>query len=110
MTAFSDSAVAAWALIAQADRTLLSVVGRSLAVSGLACALASVAGMALGAWLGWMAVPWIVFAASILSAVYGLACAWFKKGDMQQPMAFGPFLAVAGWGVLLLGRNFGSWA
>ncbi len=65
---------------------------------------------ALGAWLGWMAVPWIVFAASALSAVYGLGGAWLKKGDMQQPMAFGPFLAMAGWGVLLLGRNFGSWA
>lgn len=52
MTAFTDSAAAAWDLIVQADRTLLSVVGRSLAVSGLACALASVAGMVLGAWLG----------------------------------------------------------
>ncbi len=52
MNGFTDSALAAWALLAQGDRTLWSVVGRSLAVSGLACALASGLGLALGAWLG----------------------------------------------------------
>ena len=52
MSGFSESAQAAWALIAQADPVLVSVVGRSLAVSGLACLLACGLGLCLGAWLG----------------------------------------------------------
>ncbi|MFD0669779.1 ABC transporter permease [Ramlibacter sp. MAHUQ-53] len=52
MNGFTQSAAAAWALLAQGDAALWSVVGRSLAVSGLACALASTLGLALGAWLG----------------------------------------------------------
>jgi tungstate transport system permease protein len=52
MNALSDSAAAALALIASADSTLLSVVARSLAVSGLACLLACAMGLPLGAWLG----------------------------------------------------------
>jgi tungstate transport system permease protein len=49
---FSDSARTALALIAGADPLLLSIVGRSLAVSALACLLACAAGLLLGAWLG----------------------------------------------------------
>lgn len=59
---------------------------------------------ALGAWLGWMAVPWVVFVASVLSALFGLTVALVKKEKGQQAMAFGPFLALAGWAMLLLGR------
>ena len=47
-----DSATAAWGLIAHADAALLAIVGRSLAVSSLACLLACGLGLALGAWLG----------------------------------------------------------
>ncbi len=52
MNAFTDSLIAAATLLLQGDRALWSVVGRSLAVSGLACALASALGLALGAALG----------------------------------------------------------
>jgi tungstate transport system permease protein len=52
MSDFSRAVAAAWSLIAQADPVLLAIVGRSLAVSGLACLLACGVGMALGAWLG----------------------------------------------------------
>jgi len=52
MNTFSDSAATALALVAGLDPTLLSIVARSLAVSGVACALACAVGLPLGAWLG----------------------------------------------------------
>lgn len=52
MNTFSESAATALGLIAGADPTLWSIVARSLAVSGAACAIACGAGLLLGAWLG----------------------------------------------------------
>ena len=52
MNTFSDSVATALQLIAGADPMLVSIVVRSLAVSGLACAIACGAGVLLGAWLG----------------------------------------------------------
>jgi tungstate transport system permease protein len=52
MNTFWDSAGVALQLIAGADPQLLAIVGRSLAVSALACLLACSAGVLLGAWLG----------------------------------------------------------
>ena len=52
MTSFTDSAVAALGLITSLDVSLLTVVGRSLAVSAIACVMACVVGLVLGAWLG----------------------------------------------------------
>ncbi|TWO68404.1 ABC transporter permease [Caenimonas sedimenti] len=52
MNTFQDSAARALQLIAGADSMLLSIVARSLAVSGLACLIACSLGLALGAWLG----------------------------------------------------------
>ena len=52
MNTFSDSVATALQLIAGADPMLVSIVARSLAVSGLACAIACGAGVLLGAWLG----------------------------------------------------------
>ena len=76
MTAFTDAALSALQLLFQRDAVLWAIVGRSLAVSGSACALASLAGLLLGAWLGvarfraraawlallntWLAVPSVV--------------------------------------------------
>lgn len=52
MNTFAQSAVTALQLIAGLDPVLLSIVGRSLAVSATACALACGLGLVLGAWLG----------------------------------------------------------
>src|SRR5215207_7546256 len=51
MNTFSDSAIAAWQLLVSGDPVLLAIVGRSLAVSASACALACGFGLLLGAWL-----------------------------------------------------------
>ncbi|MGY8904225.1 MAG: ABC transporter permease [Burkholderiales bacterium] len=52
MNSFAESAATALALISSFDSQLLAIVGRSLMVSACACAIASVAGLLLGAWLG----------------------------------------------------------
>jgi tungstate transport system permease protein len=52
MNSFEASMVAAARLLATFDPTLLQIVGRSLAVSALACAIACGFGLAAGAWLG----------------------------------------------------------
>jgi tungstate transport system permease protein len=51
MSTFSESATTALALIVSFDTGLWTVVGRSLAVSATACAIACGIGLVAGAWL-----------------------------------------------------------
>jgi leader peptidase (prepilin peptidase)/N-methyltransferase len=58
---------------------------------------------ALGAWLGWkMLLPIILFAAAV-GAIVGIAMLAFRGQSRSTPIAFGPFLAAAGWFVLMFG-------
>jgi len=58
---------------------------------------------ALGAWLGWkMLLPIILFAAAVGSVV-GITMLAFRGQSRSTPIAFGPFLAAAGWLVLMFG-------
>jgi leader peptidase (prepilin peptidase) / N-methyltransferase len=60
---------------------------------------------ALGAWLGWkMLLPIILFAA-VVGAVVGIALIAIQGRDRATPIAFGPFLAAAGWLVLMFGHE-----
>lgn len=52
MTSFTDSIFTALQLVVSLDAGLLGIVGRSLSVSGCACAIACGLGLMLGAWLG----------------------------------------------------------
>ena len=56
---------------------------------------------ALGAWLGWQALPAVVLIASITGLLY--AAVALVKGAIRrdQPIPFGPFLAAAGWVTLM---------
>jgi len=51
---------------------------------------------ALGAWLGWQVLPVIVLLSSVVGAVIGITLIVFKGRDNQLPLAFGPYLAIAG--------------
>lgn len=51
MNTFRESLARALELVAGADPLLYSIVGRSLAVSGLACVVGCVLGLVLGSWL-----------------------------------------------------------
>ncbi len=59
---------------------------------------------ALGAWLGWQALPAIVLVSSVAGVIYAVFAGLFQKGTRDKPMPFGPFLALAGW-VCLLQRD-----
>jgi len=59
---------------------------------------------ALGAWLGWKALPLIILVASAVGALVGIGLVVFKGRDHQIPLAFGPYLAVAGAIALFFGR------
>ena len=51
---------------------------------------------ALGAWLGWQVLFGIVVLSAAVGSVIGIALIVFKGRDHQIPMAFGPYLAIAG--------------
>jgi len=66
---------------------------------------------ALGAWLGWQMLPVIVLLSSVVGAAIGVSLIVFKGRDHNIPMAFGPFLAIAGaialfWGPTLVRLYF----
>jgi leader peptidase (prepilin peptidase)/N-methyltransferase len=61
---------------------------------------------AIGAWLGWQALPVVILFSSVVGAVIGITLILFKGRDHEQPMPYGPFLAAAGWITLLWGNDF----
>ena len=58
---------------------------------------------ALGAWLGWQMLPLVLLLASLCGAVIGITLIMLTHREARQPLPFGPYLAVAGWIVLLWG-------
>ena len=60
---------------------------------------------ALGAWFGWQMLLPIILFASAAGAVIGIAMLAMRKRQRATPIAFGPFLAAAGWLMLLFGQQ-----
>ncbi|MET0310799.1 MAG: A24 family peptidase [Burkholderiaceae bacterium] len=60
---------------------------------------------ALGAWLGWQMLLPIVIGAAGVGALIGISAILLKARDKGIPMAFGPYLAAAGWLVLMFGPD-----
>ncbi len=58
---------------------------------------------ALGAWLGWQMLLPIVIGAAGVGAVVGIAAILLRRREAGIPMAFGPYLAAAGWLMLIFG-------
>jgi len=58
---------------------------------------------ALGAWLGWQLLVPIILMSSVVGAVIGLALIAFRGRDHSVPLAFGPYLAIAGGVALFYG-------
>ena len=59
---------------------------------------------ALGAWMGWQALPLILFISSLIGAVIGITLIILHNHDKNVPIPFGPYLAIAGWLYLLWGN------
>src|SRR2546430_14142835 len=58
---------------------------------------------ALGAWLGWQMLLPIILAAAAVGAVVGIVMLSLRGQSRATPIAFGPFLAAAGWLMLMFG-------
>lgn len=57
---------------------------------------------AIGAWLGWAALPGVVLMAAVTGLGYALTAILRGRRSRHQPIPFGPFLAMAGCAALLL--------
>ncbi len=64
---------------------------------------------ALGAWMGWQQLPWIILASSLVGALVGIGLMFGKRLSQGQPIPFGPYLAAAGWLAFLYGNDFARW-
>lgn len=60
---------------------------------------------ALGAWLGWQQLPLIILLASVSGALIGIGLILSRRHQMQNPLPFGPYLAISGWIGLLWGND-----
>jgi leader peptidase (prepilin peptidase)/N-methyltransferase len=58
---------------------------------------------ALGAWMGWQMLPLIIILSTFVGALVGVVGLLMNTRERQVPMAFGPFLAMAGWIALIWG-------
>ena len=55
----------------------------------------------LGAWLGIKDLPYILFIAAVAGSIIGIVLYLSNKGSLRKGIAFGPYLALSGWFVLL---------
>jgi leader peptidase (prepilin peptidase)/N-methyltransferase len=60
---------------------------------------------ALGAWLGWQMLLPILLIASGVGAVIGIVVMIRQRRGRDMQIAFGPFLAIAGWLTLVVGHE-----
>jgi len=60
---------------------------------------------ALGAWLGWQMLLPIILVAAAVGAVVGITLLSLRGQSRATPIAFGPFLAAAGWLMLMFGQQ-----
>jgi leader peptidase (prepilin peptidase)/N-methyltransferase len=59
---------------------------------------------AIGAWLGWQMLPFVVLASSVVGAVVGIGLMLFARHGRNVPIPFGPYLAAAGAIALFWGK------
>ena len=60
---------------------------------------------ALGAWLGWKMLIPVILIAAVVGAVVGITILVLRGQNRSTPIAFGPFLAAAGWLILMFGNQ-----
>ncbi|GMR15782.1 MAG: A24 family peptidase [Gammaproteobacteria bacterium] len=63
---------------------------------------------ALGAWTGFAYLPQIILVSSVVGSIAGISMLIIGKTKQQQPIPFGPYLAIAGWIALLWGETINA--
>ncbi|MGL6474482.1 prepilin peptidase [Aeromonas hydrophila] len=64
---------------------------------------------ALGAWLGWQALPIVLLLSSLVGAFIGIGLILLRNHHQNKPIPFGPYLAIAGWIAQLWGDTITRW-
>jgi leader peptidase (prepilin peptidase) / N-methyltransferase len=60
---------------------------------------------ALGAWLGWQALPQIVLLSAVVGAAVGISLMAIGRAEWSSRIPFGPYIAGAGWIALIWGET-----
>jgi len=60
---------------------------------------------AFGAWLGWQSLPTIILVSSLAGSIIGILLIVLTKRNKNVPIPFGPFIAIAGWVVMVFGDS-----
>ncbi|MHB8057976.1 MAG: prepilin peptidase [Desulfuromonadaceae bacterium] len=63
----------------------------------------------MGAFLGWKAVPFIIFASSLIGSVVGISIMLLQKKDTKLAIPFGPYLAVGAVLYIFYGKALILW-
>ena len=64
---------------------------------------------AIGAWLGWQAMPSVVLVAALTALCTAAVLLLAGRLRIEQPMPFGPFLAFAGFLTMCLDQSVTQW-
>lgn len=56
---------------------------------------------ATGAWLGWAALPSVIFLAATAGLVFGIGRILIRRQSAAEAIAFGPFIAAGFWALIL---------
>jgi leader peptidase (prepilin peptidase)/N-methyltransferase len=51
---------------------------------------------AIGAWMGWKALPLVILLSSLVGAIVGICLIVARRQGRDVPIPFGPYLVVAG--------------
>jgi len=57
----------------------------------------------IGAWLGWEVLPAVMLLASVSGTILAIILMVVRKRNKDIPIAFGPYLAIAGWAAFIWG-------
>ena len=63
---------------------------------------------AMCAWTGFTYLPQMILVSSVVGSIAGISMLLTGKAKQQQPIPFGPYLAVAGWIALLWGETINN--
>lgn len=62
----------------------------------------------IGAYLGWVSVPFIILVSSILGTIFGLVLI-VRGGSLKSSLPFGPFIVAAAYVYLFAGSDLARW-
>lgn len=60
---------------------------------------------AIGAWVGWSALPVVILLSSVVGSVVGISLIVFTRHEREVPIPFGPYLGTAGIIALFWGKQ-----